>query len=186
MRRSMTPSARQFDGIATRAVSGSGGRTCTLPAGVSGTASAFSITIVELEKPRPSSASHLTAGVIAGWPSAASEAPENATMAVPARKDAMVTCIALISGHIASPTAIPPFALRLTFLDGSDAVASPSLHALSCVRVSHLDCHWPCCLVLFLLKIHASTQRHPSDRRCGQVEGAHRGASGTPAALSSI
>src|SRR5260370_25166277 len=128
MRRSMTPSARQFDGIATRTVSGSGGRACTLPAGVSGTASAFSITIVELAKLRPTSASHLTAGVIAGWPAAASEAPKNATMAVPARKDVMVTCIALISGHIASPTAIPPFPLRLTFLDGSDAAASAPLH----------------------------------------------------------
>jgi hypothetical protein len=69
-----------------------------------------------------------------------------------------VTCIALMSGHIASPTAIPPFPLRLTFLDGSDAVASPSLHHC---RVSEYLIGLP--LALLFRSVFAKDSRVPLD-----------------------
>src|SRR5262245_60554050 len=87
----MTPCARQYDGIATRTVSRSGGRTCTVPAGASGTASAFSMAIVEAGRLRPANASHLTAGVIATRSSAAAAALHKTATAVLASKDALMT-----------------------------------------------------------------------------------------------
>jgi hypothetical protein len=97
----MTPRATQFDGIAMSTVSGKGGRTCTVPAGASGTASAFSITMVDAGKARPASASHFTAGEIVTLSALAALDPM--TIVAPARRD--VTAIWIVFRCIASSVA---------------------------------------------------------------------------------